>query len=56
MSSTRHGLSRIERLILILRYYEDLTFAEIAATLSLPAREIESTVARLLRQQFQCAG
>jgi DNA-directed RNA polymerase specialized sigma24 family protein len=56
MSSTRHGLNRLERLILILRYYEDLTCTEIAATLSLPAREIEATITRLLRQQFQCAG
>ncbi|WP_166824761.1 sigma factor-like helix-turn-helix DNA-binding protein [Thalassoroseus pseudoceratinae] len=53
MKPAHSGFSRIERLILILRHYEELTFEEIAKLLSHPRTEIESVHTNILRQQFR---
>ena len=53
MKPANAELSRFERLILILRHYEELTFDEIAKLLSRSRTEIESVHTDLLRQEFQ---
>jgi RNA polymerase sigma-70 factor (sigma-E family) len=41
-------LTRRERAVIVLRFYEDLTVPEIAATLRIPAGTVKSTCARAL--------
>ena len=53
MKPANSELSRIERLILILRNYEELTFEEIAKLLSRSRTEVETVHTDILRQQFQ---
>jgi DNA-directed RNA polymerase specialized sigma24 family protein len=43
-------LSRQQRAVLVLRYFEDLSESEIAATLSVPIGTVKSTASRALDQ------
>src|ERR1700722_5243041 len=43
-------LPRVERLLLILYYYEEMTIPEIAKTLSLPSNQVSATLLAVLRK------
>ena len=54
MSNLIRELSRIERLILILRYCENLNLHEIADLLGLPELFVEQTFLQVLKDQMRC--
>ncbi len=54
MSNLSQGLGRIERLILILRYCENLKLQEIADLLGLPLLFVEQTYWQVIKDQMRC--
>ncbi|MCA9070239.1 MAG: hypothetical protein KDA84_15000 [Planctomycetaceae bacterium] len=54
MSNLIRGLDRIERLILILRCCENLSWHEIAELLGLSELHVTQTYLRILRDQMRC--
>lgn len=54
MSNGIRGLDRIERLILVLRCCENLSWAEIAELLGLSEMHVTQTYVRILKEQMRC--
>lgn len=54
MSNVIRGLDRIERLILILHCYENLSWTEIAELLELSEMLVVQTYLRILKEQMRC--
>jgi DNA-directed RNA polymerase specialized sigma subunit len=56
MSNLVRGLNRVERLILILRYCDNLQWKEIADLLGLPEIFVVQTYVRVLKDQMRCVA
>ncbi len=56
MSNLMRGLNRVERLILMLRYCDELQWREIAELLGLPEIQVMQTYVRVLKDQMRCVA